>query len=135
MLVVEDCLDALNWVEAIGGVPETIKRSQANFDVIDRWVQKTDWADFLAHSPATRSTTSICLTLKTEGDEKAFIKSMVKLLDEENAAKDIAAYRDAPAGLRIWGGATVETRDIQALLPWIDWAHETIKRNNLSNVA
>jgi phosphoserine aminotransferase len=135
MLAVEDCLDALNWVESIGGVTETINRSQANFDVISQWVQKTEWVDFLTHDPLTRSTTSICLSIKTEGDDKAFIKSMVKLLDEENAAKDIAAYRDAPAGLRIWGGATVETSDIQALLPWIEWAYETVKRNNLSKAA
>mgnify|MGYP000358911232 CR=1 FL=1 len=135
MLAVEDCLDALNWVESVGGVSETIKRSQANFEVINEWVQKTEWVDFLAHDPKTRSTTSICLSIKTTGDDKAFIKDMVKLLDEENAAKDIAAYRDAPAGLRIWGGATVETWDIQALLPWIEWAYDKVKRNNLSKAA
>jgi phosphoserine aminotransferase len=134
MIAVEDCLDALNWVESLGGVMATIQRSQNNFAAINKWVAKTEWVEFLAKAPETRSITSICLTLKTNGDEKSFVKDMVKLLDAENAAKDINAYRDAP-GLRIWGGATVETGDIQALLPWIEWAYETVKRNNISKAA
>jgi phosphoserine aminotransferase len=135
MIAVEDCLDALSWVASIGGVQATIKRSQDNFDFIRQWVEKTDWVDFLATDPATCSTTSICLTLKIEGDASAFIKSMTKLLDKENAAKDIAGYRDAPAGLRIWSGATIETSDIQTVLPWIEWAYETVKQTSVSQAA
>ncbi|PCI00554.1 MAG: phosphoserine transaminase [Alphaproteobacteria bacterium] len=129
MLAVEDCLDALNWVKNIGGSSATIKRSQNNFNAVNEWVSSTDWVDFLSTDKATCSTTSICLTLKTpkESDAKSFIKSMVTLLDDEGIAYDINAYRDAPAGLRIWGGATIETSDIQALLPWIEWAyHKTM---------
>ncbi len=135
MIAVEDCLDALNWVKSIGGVQGTIQRSHNNFNVIAAWVDQTEWVDFLATDPATRSNTSICLTLKTTGDEKAFVKDMVKLLGDENAAKDINAYRDAPAGLRIWGGATIETSDIQSLIPWIEWAYQTVKLNNQSQAA
>ena len=129
MIAVEDCLDALQWVEKIGGVAETIKRSRANFHAIANWVNYTPWVHFLAAQPDVQSRTSICLTLDIpEGaDDAAFIKSMVKLLDAEGVAKDIASYRDAPAGLRIWGGATVETADIGALLPWINWAYEAVK--------
>ena len=137
MIAVEDCLDALNWVEKIGGVQDTIKRSTANYNVIEQWVNATPWLDFLATDPATRSTTSICLTLDTpaDTDAQAFIKSMTKMLDKENAAKDIAGYRDAPAGLRIWGGATVETSDITALLPWIEWAYEQVKSEGMTKAA
>jgi phosphoserine aminotransferase len=129
MIAVEDCLDALNWVKNIGSLKATMQRSQNNFNAIYEWVEKTPWANFLATNPTTRSTTSICLTFDTDEqvDPSAFIKSMVKLLDAENVAKDINAYRDAPAGLRIWGGATVETSDITALLPWIEWAYESTK--------
>lgn len=125
MLAVEDCLDALKWVQSIGGVSATIQRSQNNFKVIESWVEKTDWVSFLAQDSSMRSRTSICLSLDTPDntDAKAFIKSLVKLLDDENVAYDINAYRDAPAGLRIWGGATVETSDLEALLPWIEWAY------------
>jgi phosphoserine aminotransferase len=131
MLAVEDCLDALRWVQKIGGLTATIQRSQDNFTVIDDWVNRTEWVSFLAHDPQTRSTTSICLSLETpEGaDAQTFIKDMVKLLDHENLAYDINAYRDAPAGLRIWGGATVEKADIEALLPWVEWAYQNILGN------
>lgn len=122
MIAVEDCLDALKWVERIGGVQSTIKRAQNNFDAIAAWVEKTPWVDFLAQEESVRSTTSVCLTLA--GDKA--LKAMTKLLDAENVAKDINAYRDAPAGLRIWCGATVETSDIEALLPWIEWAYEQV---------
>lgn len=131
MIAVEDCLDALNWVESIGGLSATIERSQNNYKAIAQWVEKTPWAHFLAQDDTTRSTTSICLTLDGVED----VKAMTKLLDSENVAKDINAYRDAPAGLRIWGGATVETSDIIAMLPWIEWAYETIKKDNSKKVA
>jgi phosphoserine aminotransferase len=129
MIAVEDCLDALNWVKNIGGVQTTMQRSQDNYNAIATWVEQTPWANFLATDPATRSTTSICLTFDTGGqaDAPAFVKSMAKLLDAENVAKDINAYRDAPAGLRIWGGATVETSDIEALLPWVEWVYKITK--------
>lgn len=137
MIAVEDCLDALQWVEGIGGLPETIKRSQANFKAVEDWVKKTDWAHFLATDPTTRSTTSVCLTLNipADMDAQAFIKTMTKMLESEKAANDIASYRDAPAGLRIWCGATVETADIQAALPWIDWTYAETMSHLLSKVA
>ncbi len=138
MLAVEDCLDALNWVEKIGGLKATIRRSEENLDVLENWVAKSDWASFLAKSPASRSRTSICLEItdpwfveNVPADEQAnFIKAnMVKPLDTEGAAYDIAAYRDAPAGLRIWGGATVEASDLQCLTEWLDWAYSNAKAN------
>jgi phosphoserine aminotransferase len=118
MLCVEDALDGLRWAERIGGLPALIARSEANLAAVAAWVERTPWVDFLAHEPATRSPTSICLTL-TGADPKR----MAALLEKERVANDIAAYRDAPPGLRIWGGATVETSDIEALLPWLDWAY------------
>lgn len=134
MLAVEDCLDALNWVEKIGGLKETVRRSRDNFTAIEKWVEKTDWADFLASDPATRSVTSICLKIAdpwfaalSDDAQQDFIKSMTKILDKEGAAFDVAGYRDAPAGLRIWGGATVERGDIEALLPWLEWAYAETK--------
>ena len=132
MIAVEDCLDALKWVEKIGGVSETIKRSSSNYAVIDQWVNSTPWLNFLATDPAIRSTTSICLKLDTPNDvdPQKFIKSLTKLLDKEDVAKDIAGYRDAPAGLRIWGGATVETDNIKLLLPWIEWAYHQLKNGH-----
>jgi len=126
MIAVEDCLDALNWVESIGGLSATMKRSQNNFAAMNDWVSKTPWAHFLAKDDATRSTTSMCLTLDGIDD----VKAMVALLDSENVAKDINAYRAAPAGLRIWGGATVETSNLEALFPWLEWAYETVTKNN-----
>jgi len=142
MIAVEDCLDALSWVSSLGGLKATIARSAENFKMIENWVNKTDWVDFLATEPATRSTTSICLKIVDPsfaalGDDaqQNFIKDMTKLLDKDNVAFDIAGYRDAPAGLRIWGGATVEARDIGALLPWLDWAYATTKANNAKEAA
>lgn len=134
MLAVEDCLDALNWVQSIGGLKASIARTKDNLKVIEDWVESSDWADFLAQNPAIRSRTSICVAVKdpwfhsmdAEG-QSAFIQSVCKLLDENSVAYDIKGYRSAPAGLRIWGGATVETQDIQALLPWLDWAYQTVK--------
>ena len=119
MLCVEDALDGLRWAESVGGLDGLIARCEANLAAIARWVERTAWVDFLAEDAATRSCTSICLKLAVP----ALAKPMAALLEREGAAYDIAAYRDAPPGLRIWGGATVETADIEALLPWLDWAH------------
>ena len=132
MLAVEDCLDALNWVENIGGLKTTIARSEENFKVIENWVARTDWVDFLAEKPEMRSRTSVCLKITDPwfdalDDQQGFIKSMTKLLDSEGAAYDIAGYRDAPAGLRIWCGATVQGSDVEMLMPWLDWAYATAK--------
>ncbi len=134
MLAVADCVDALNWVESIGGLKATIKRSNNSFKAIEGWVAKAPWVEFLAEKPETRSVTSVCLKIVDPwftglGDEaqQAFIKSLTKALDTEKVAYDIAGYRDAPAGLRIWCGATVEPSDVQALLPWVEWAFEATK--------
>ncbi len=119
MLCVADYLDALDWVESIGGVAATIARSQANLAVLEAWVAQRDDVHFLAREPAQRSNTSVCLTLNLS---EAQVKSLVKLLETEGVAYDIGAYRDAPAGLRIWCGATIESEDLQRLLPWLEWA-------------
>ena len=133
MLCVEDALDGLRWAESIGGLPALIARSEANLAAVAAWAEHSDWAAFLAVDPATRSCTSICLkitapwftALTPEAQAKA-AKSVATLLEKEGVAYDIASYRDAPPGLRIWGGATVETSDIEALLPWLDWAHAQV---------
>jgi phosphoserine aminotransferase len=133
MLCAEDALDGLRWAESVGGLPGLIARSEANLAVVADWVARSDWAAFLAEDPAERSSTSICLrivapwftALDRDGQVKASRK-MAALLDAEGAAYDVASYRDAPAGIRIWGGATVETADIAALLPWLDWAHASV---------
>lgn len=137
MIAVEDCLDALDWVERIGGLNATIKRCEDNFKVIEKWIEQTEWTDFLATDPAARSTTSVCLRLNVphDTDAQVFIKSMTKLLKAEQAAYDIASYRDAPAGLRLWCGATVQTADIQEVLPWIQWAYGQALNNNVTKVA
>ncbi|MDF1750593.1 MAG: phosphoserine transaminase, partial [Alphaproteobacteria bacterium] len=131
MLCVEDALDALRWAEGVGGLQGMINRSRANLTVIEDWVEKTDWIEFLPVDPETRSNTSICLRLSAacplQGDVRATApKRMANLLDKEGVAKDINGYRDAPAGLRIWGGATVEASDTSALMPWLDWAYAKI---------
>ena len=129
MLCVEDYLDALDWVDSVGGLAGTIARSDANASIIADWVARTPWVDFLARVPETRSNTSVCLkivdpeVLALPADLRdAFPRRMAALLDRENVAKDIAAYRYAPPGLRIWTGATVERSDVAALMPWLDWA-------------
>ncbi len=142
MLAVEDCLDALKWVQSIGGVTATVKRSGDNFKALADWVAKTDWVDFLADDAAIRSTTSICLKIVdpkiaglSDDDQQTFVKAMTKRLEKEGAAYDIASYRDAPPGLRIWGGATIETSDITALTPWLDWAFAESVAQDLKQAA
>ena len=129
MLAVEDYLDALNWAKEIGGLDALIARADANKAVIDRFVAASGWLSNLAVVPETRSNTSVCLTI-TDPDiasldkdaQAAFAKGLASMLDKEGVAYDIGAYRDAPPGLRIWCGATVETADLEALMPWLDWA-------------
>ena len=125
MLVVEDAIFALEWAKSVGGLRGLIARSNANAAALDRIVSERSWLGHLASDPATRSTTSVCLTV--EGADEAFIKSFAGLLDGEGAAFDVAGYRDAPPGLRIWCGATVDTADIEALGPWLDWAWASLK--------
>lgn len=134
MLAVEDCLDTLAWVKSLGGLSATIKRCQSNCAALAEWVAQTDWIDFLAADKDIRSTTSVCLKIVdpwfatlSDDEQTACINQMAKMLEAENAAFDIKAYRSAPSGLRIWCGATVETADIKALTPWLDWAFAEIK--------
>ncbi|MBP6097491.1 MAG: phosphoserine transaminase [Methyloversatilis sp.] len=135
MLCVEDQIDALRWAESVGGLPALIARSMASLSVLEKWVAASDWVDFLAEAPATRSNTSVCLKIVDPwfcslplAEQWRFIQRMCELLDQEQAAHDIAAYRDAPPGLRIWCGATVDTADVAALTPWLDWAYGTLKQ-------
>ncbi|MDX1554783.1 MAG: phosphoserine transaminase [Xanthomonadales bacterium] len=129
MLCVADYLDALAWVDDIGGVEATIRRSQENLAAIERFVDQHAWIRFLARTPETRSCTSVCLAVDLEADA---IKAMVNLLADEGVAYDIGAYRDAPPGLRIWCGATVPTQDIEALLPWLEWAYAEVNQREVS---
>ena len=124
MLVIEDWIDALAWAERIGGLPQLVARTEANASVLADWVERTPWIEHLARVPATRSTTSVCLTLP--GSAEDVPKRIAALLEREAVAFDIAGYRDAPPGLRIWCGATVDTADVQALTPWLDWAHAQV---------
>ena len=131
LLCVEDFLDALNWGIKIGGLSELIKRSKENLNIVREWVSKSGWVDFLCEDNDNLSNTSICLKLidtaignfSLEMKNKVE-KNIIKLLEVENVAYDIASYRSAPPGLRIWGGPTVENDDIRKLLPWLDWAYE-----------
>ena len=134
MLAVEDYLDTLQWAADTGGLDALIARADANLSVLMAWVRQSEWAAFLAEDPATRSNTSICLkitapwfTALAPDAQAAAAKKLATLLEKEGAALDIGAYRDAPPGLRIWGGATVETADIEALLPWLDWAEQQVR--------
>jgi len=134
MICVEDALDGLKWSESIGGLRGLITRSQNNLKAIEAWVAKTPWVGFLAADARIRSNTSVCLTITDSGfvalgdDEKqAVIKKMVAVLESEGAAYDIASYRDAPAGLRIWAGATVEQADLELLFPWLEYAWESAR--------
>lgn len=129
MLCVEDYLDALNWAKGLGGLDALVARADANFAAIDAFVEKSGWLANLAVVAETRSNTSVCLSIVDpevaaldKDGQAAFAKGMVSALEKEGVAFDIGAYRDAPPGLRIWAGATVETSDLVALMPWLDWA-------------
>lgn len=142
MLAVEDCLDALAWVESIGGLKATIQRSTANLKVIEDWVAVTDWIDFLPETAAIRSRTSICLkitdawfTAQDDDKRQAIVKDMIKILDKEQVAFDIASYKTAPAGIRIWGGATVEASDLKVLTDWLAWAYAEVKQGAAKQAA
>ena len=135
MLCVEDALDGLRWAEEIGGLPVLLQRSQANLAVLERWVDTSGWIAFLPDDPQIRSNTSVCLRIVDEwyvglaaADQRAKVKQMLTLLEGEGVAYDINGYRDAPPGLRIWCGSTVESSDLAALVPWLDWAFVEIKR-------
>ena len=128
MLAVEDAIFALEWAKSVGGAEGLIARSDANAAALDKVVAERDWLGHLAIDEAARSKTSVCLTV--EGADEALIKAMANALEKEGAAFDVAGYRDAPPGLRIWCGATVDTADIEALGPWLDWAYATAKASN-----
>ncbi len=137
MLAVEDYLDTLKWAKSLGGGKAMRERADANAAVLTRWVERTEWIDFLANDPALRSNTSVCLKISDKAvaalpdDEQAkFAKSIAALLEEEDVALDIGAYRDAPSGFRIWTGSTIETSDVEALTPWLDWGFETVRQRN-----
>lgn len=124
MICVEDYIDALQWADSIGGVDALIKLSMDNLAVIESFVKENDWINFLAKDPATRSSTSVCLTLDLTPEQ---IKTFVSLLEKEGVALDIGGYRDAPPSIRIWCGSTVEKKDVEALMPWLKWAYEEAK--------
>ena len=134
MLCVEDYLDSLAWARDQGGLSGLENRTRANARMIADWVTETEWVEFLAESPEFRSPTSVCLKITADwftalpkDEQWATVKKMAALLETEQVAFDIAAYRDAPPGLRIWAGPTVETDDIAALLPWLDWAVQQVR--------
>jgi phosphoserine aminotransferase len=132
MLCVEDALDGLRWAESVGGLEGCIARAEASLAAVAKWVEGSEWAEFLARDPATRSCTSICLRFAEGGGLDAetrtgLPKRIAALLEEEKVAYDIASYRSAPPGLRLWGGATVEPDDVAALLPWLDWAWQELR--------
>ena len=133
MLAVEDAVDALKWAASIGGLAEMRRRADANLGVLEAWAQKTAWVAFLAEDPAIRSNTSVCLkvidpavTSLSDDAQAEFAKKLAGLLEKEGVALDVGGYRDAPPGLRIWCGATVDTDDLDALTPWLDWAYATV---------
>jgi len=136
MICVEDVLDSLNWVESVGGTTELIKISNENLKIVENWVDKSNWIKFMNEDKRTRSSTSITLVIKdewfkkfNEDEQKDVIKKIVSKLDSEGVAKDINGYPKAPPSLRLWGGATVQNNDMKALLPWIDWAYNSVKNN------
>jgi phosphoserine aminotransferase len=131
MLAVEDAIDGLRWAQSVGGLPELIRRSEGNLDIAAEW--QRGWADFLVSDPATRSCTSICLrivhpnvTAQSPEVQAQLIRDIVTLMEKEGVAYDIASYRDAPPGLRLWGGATVESGGMKAVLSWLDWAFDRV---------
>jgi len=138
MLCVEDHLDGLVWAESIGGLPALMARADNNLGVLKDWVKRTDWVDFLAEAASVRSNTSVCLKIvdaevaeMPAETRDAVARDIASLLAAEGVAYDIASHRDAPAGLRIWTGATVEKADLEALTPWLDWAFATVKQNHV----
>ena len=140
MLAVEDAIDGLKWAQSVGGLSGLIARSESNLAALADWVAKTPWIDFLPVDPAIRSCTSICLkitdpeiTALDQATQADVAKKVAGLLEKEGVAYDTASYRDAPAGLRIWGGATVERSDIEALIPWIEWAFATVKSETVKS--
>jgi phosphoserine aminotransferase len=135
LLAVEDAIDGLKWAESIGGGPALVARAKGNLAAIAQWVERTPWIEFLAQDPAVRSWTSVCLKLVEDwfqrrpiDAQRAAVKRLEALLDGEGVAYDIAGHRDAPPGLRIWCGSTVEPADVEALLPWLDWAYGDMRR-------
>lgn len=126
MLCNEDYLAALNWAESIGGLPVLIQRSEENLKVIERFVDRHEWIDFLADSPEIRSNTSVCLKVDLKPEK---LKKIIEVLEEEQVAYDISSYREAPVGLRFWCGATVEREDLELALEWLDWAYELVVNN------
>ncbi|MBN9450084.1 MAG: phosphoserine transaminase [Bosea sp.] len=134
LLAVEDAIDGLAWAEELGGMPALIRRCEGNLAIVSDWVQRSAWAGFLAQNAETRSCTALCLQILAPevraldaAEQGRFVSKMVGLLDREQVAYDIGAYRAAPPGLRLWGGATVENADMKAVLPWLDWAYETVR--------
>jgi phosphoserine aminotransferase len=130
MLAVEDYIFALEWALGVGGLPGLIARSEANAAAVDGWVERTDWIEHLARVPETRSNTSVCLKFAEGGDpeaQSALVKKIAGLLEAEGVGYDLASYRDAPPGLRLWCGATVDSDDLEALFPWLDWAFHEAK--------
>jgi len=130
MLCVEDALDGLRWAESLGGLAALVARSSRNLAVLGAWVEKTPWVEFLAKDPAIRSSTSICLSIVepwfqalSKEARMAHVKKVTGLLEKKAVAYDINSYVDAPPGLRIWGGSTIEASDLEALTPWLDWAY------------
>ena len=134
MLVIEDWVDALKWGASVGGLKELVRRADSNLHALSQWVARTEWVDFLCADESARSNTSVCLKIVdpaiaalSDDKQRAFVKNMESLLVREDAAYDIGGYRDAPPGLRIWCGATVERADVEALCPWLDWAFAEAK--------
>ncbi len=135
MLCVEDAIDGLKWAKSIGGLSKLIERSNNNLEVLENWVAKSEWIDFLVEDKSLRSNTSICLKIVdkwykslSKEEQGAIAKELVSLMAKEKVAYDIGSYRDAPPGLRIWGGATVESKDMEALTHWLDWGFSQIKQ-------
>ena len=136
LICVEDALDALNWVESVGGTKELVKISNENLKIVEDWVSKSDWIKFMCEDKNTRSSTSITLLIKdewftkfNEEEQWGVLKKLFSILDKEGVAKDINGYPKAPPSIRIWGGSTVQNSDMKALLPWIDWAYNSVKNN------
>ncbi len=135
LLAIEDAIDGLKWAEGVGGRPALIARAKANFAALAQWIERTPWIDFLAQDPASRSWTSVCLKLVDDWfqrlapeAQRAAVKRLEALVEAEGAGFDIAGHRDAPPGLRLWCGSTVERGDVEALLPWLDWAYGELRR-------